>query len=100
MTEREETIRRLIAQGMNNADLAAQLGLSLKTVRNHVSNICSKLQVADQAQAIIRAREVGLGREEEGEVRRRADCRPVYCGLCLGIEDLNTVVSLEWCCSQ
>jgi len=38
----------------------ARLGLSLKTVRNHVSNIVSKLQVADRAQAILRARDAGL----------------------------------------
>jgi DNA-binding NarL/FixJ family response regulator len=50
----------LIAQGHKNNDIATQLVLSEKTVRNHVSNILSKLQVADRAQAIIRAREAGL----------------------------------------
>lgn len=53
----------LIAQGYGNADIAGMLYLSLKTVRNHVSNIFTKLQVADRAQAVIRAREAGLGRE-------------------------------------
>jgi DNA-binding NarL/FixJ family response regulator len=55
------TILNLIAQGHNNADIARQLVISVKTVRNHVSNIFSKLQVADRAQAIIRARDAGLG---------------------------------------
>ena len=47
-------------------EIAEQLSLSLKTVRNHVSNIFSKLQVADRAQAVIRAREAGLG-QADGE---------------------------------
>ena len=61
LTERESEILGLIAQGRTNEDIAGQLVLSLKTVRNHVSNIFSKLQVADRAQAIIRARDAGLG---------------------------------------
>jgi DNA-binding NarL/FixJ family response regulator len=60
LTERETEILRLIAQGRTNEDIAEQLVLSLNTVRNHVSNICGKLQVADRAQAVIRAREAGL----------------------------------------
>ena len=63
LTEREREILDLIAQGRNNAEIADRLVLSPKTVRNHVSNIFSKLQVADRAQAIVRAREAGLGRE-------------------------------------
>ena len=51
----------LIAQGHNNAEIAARLVLSQKTVRNHVSNIFAKLQVADRAEAIVRARNAGLG---------------------------------------
>ncbi len=51
----------MIAGGQSNEDIAERLGLSLKTVRNHVANICSKLQVADRTQAALRAREVGLG---------------------------------------
>jgi len=62
LTEREREILGLIAQGHTNADIARQLSLSVKTVHNYVSNIFSKLQVADRAQAIIRAREAGLGR--------------------------------------
>ena len=62
LTTREREILALIAEGRNNAAIAARLSLSLKTVQNHVSNILSKLQVADRAQAIVRAREAGLGR--------------------------------------
>ena len=61
LTEREREVLGLIAQGYNNAEIARQLFLSVKTVRNHVSNIFSKLQVADRAQVIIRARDAGLG---------------------------------------
>jgi DNA-binding NarL/FixJ family response regulator len=61
LTEREREILALIAQHQTNPEIAQQLGLSQKTVRNHVSNIFSKLQVVDRAEAIIRAREAGLG---------------------------------------
>ena len=61
LTEREQEVLALIAQGHSNGDIAQQLTLSIKTVRNHVSNIFAKLQVADRAQAIIRARDAGLG---------------------------------------
>ncbi len=61
LTEREREILSLIAAGDNNTAIAQRLYLSAKTVRNHVSNIFSKLQVADRAQAIVRARKAGLG---------------------------------------
>ena len=61
LTDREREILALIAAGQSNEAIAEQLFLSLKTVRNHVSNIFGKLQVADRAQAIVRAREAGLG---------------------------------------
>jgi DNA-binding NarL/FixJ family response regulator len=61
LTEREREILDLIAQGRNNAEIASRLVLSPHTVRNYVSSIFSKLQVADRAQAIVRAREEGLG---------------------------------------
>lgn len=64
LTEREREVLELIAQGRGNPQIAAHLFLSPKTVRNHVSNIFSKLQVADRAQAIVRAREAGFGREQ------------------------------------
>jgi len=61
LSDREREILDLIAQGHKNPDIAARLVLSPKTVRNHVTNILSKLQVADRSEAIIRAREAGLG---------------------------------------
>lgn len=60
LTEREREILALISVGHNNQAIAEQLVLSLKTVRNYVSSIFNKLQVADRAQAIVRAREAGL----------------------------------------
>src|SRR6266487_3882292 len=60
LTDREREILQLIARGSTNNDIARHLGLSVKTVNNYVSNIFSKLQVADRAQAIIRARDAGL----------------------------------------
>ncbi len=62
LTEREREVLHLIAQGLNNAVIAERLTLSPKTVGNHISNIFSKLQVADRAQAIVRARDAGLGK--------------------------------------
>jgi DNA-binding NarL/FixJ family response regulator len=67
LTERERQVLNLIAQGHANAAIATRMGISTKTVRNHVSNIFTKLQVTDRAQAIVRAREAGLGRREEGD---------------------------------
>jgi DNA-binding NarL/FixJ family response regulator len=61
LSEREREILDLIAQGQRNSDIAEKLFLSPKTVRNHVSNILSKLQAADRTEAILRAREAGLG---------------------------------------
>jgi DNA-binding NarL/FixJ family response regulator len=63
LTKREEEILSLVAQGKSNQEIARQLFVSIKTVRNHVSNILLKLQVADRTQAVIRARESGLGRD-------------------------------------
>jgi len=60
LTDREREILQLIARGQSNADIAREFSLSPKTVYNYVSNILNKLQVADRAQAIIRAREAGL----------------------------------------
>ena len=60
LTERERVVLARIADGLDNAAIARDLGLSVKTVRNHASNIFTKLQVAHRAQAIILAREAGL----------------------------------------
>jgi DNA-binding NarL/FixJ family response regulator len=65
LTEREHEILSLIAEGYTNTAIASRLYLSPKTVRNYVSNIFTKLQVADRSQAIVRAREAGLGREDK-----------------------------------
>jgi DNA-binding NarL/FixJ family response regulator len=62
LTAREREILGLIAQGLNNTVIADRLVISPKTVGNHISNIFSKLQVADRAEAIVRARDAGLGR--------------------------------------
>lgn len=64
LTQREHEVLRLIARGCDNPTVARRLGLSGKTVRNHVSNIFTKLQVVDRSAAIIRAREAGLGGAE------------------------------------
>jgi DNA-binding NarL/FixJ family response regulator len=61
LSERECEILALLARGLKNPEIAARPYLSPKTVRNNVSNILTKLQVADRAQAVIRAREAGLG---------------------------------------
>lgn len=61
LTERELEILDLIAAGRNNAQIASELYLAPKTVRNNVSNILAKLQATDRAEAIIRARDAGLG---------------------------------------
>lgn len=61
LSDRELEILDLIARGRSNTEITDQLVLSPKTVRNHVSNIFAKLQVRDRAEAIVRAREAGLG---------------------------------------
>jgi DNA-binding NarL/FixJ family response regulator len=63
LTGREREVLELIAQGRNNQAIASELVLSLKTVRNHVSNIFNKLQVTDRAGAIVKAREAGMGQK-------------------------------------
>ena len=66
LSEREREILELIARGMSNQQIVDRLVISPKTVRNHISNIFSKLQVRDRAEAVVRAREAGMG----GEGRR------------------------------
>jgi DNA-binding NarL/FixJ family response regulator len=61
LTEREREVLEQIAAGRGNAAIAHDLMLSLKTVRNHVSNIFGKLQVADRSAAIVKARDAGFG---------------------------------------
>jgi DNA-binding NarL/FixJ family response regulator len=62
LTEREREVLEMVAAGKGNATIAHQLMINLKTVRNHISNIFTKLQVSDRSAAIIKARDAGLGR--------------------------------------
>ncbi len=61
-TEREREVLELIARGLDNAEIASQLSVSAKTVRNHINSIFNKLGASNRAQAIVRAREAGMGR--------------------------------------
>jgi DNA-binding NarL/FixJ family response regulator len=63
LSEREREVLDLVARGRSNAQITTFLGLSPKTVRNHVSNIFSKLPARDRAEAIVMAREAGMGGE-------------------------------------
>ena len=63
LTEREREVLEMIAAGKGNATIAHELMISLKTVRNHVSNTFTKLQVSDRAAAIVKARQAGLPRQ-------------------------------------
>ena len=61
LTTREMELLELIAQGRDNGEIAERLRVQSKTVRNHITSIFSKLDVATRAQAIVLARESGLG---------------------------------------
>lgn len=63
LTKREREILDLIARGFDNGQIAKLLSISPKTVRNHVSNVYSKLQVKNRAQAIVKARQAGIGHD-------------------------------------
>lgn len=63
LTEREREVLELVARGMSNQQITDRLVVSPKTVRNHISNIFSKMHVRDRAEAIVRAREAGMGGE-------------------------------------
>ena len=62
LTQRETEVLDLLATGRRNHQIAQELGLSAKTVANHLSIIFAKLGVDDRTQAVIRARQAGLGR--------------------------------------
>ena len=62
LTPRERDLLELIARGLSNGEIAQRLALSEKTVRNHITSIFSKLQVANRSQAIVLAREMAFGR--------------------------------------
>lgn len=61
LTGREREVLEMIAAGKGNATIAYELAISLKTVRNHVSNVFIKIQVSDRSAAIVKARQAGLG---------------------------------------
>jgi DNA-binding NarL/FixJ family response regulator len=65
LTDREREVLEEIARGAGNAAIASRLGISVKTVRNHVSTVLGKLMVVDRAEAIVRAREAGFGVRHE-----------------------------------
>ncbi len=67
LTRRELEVLALLARGTGNQDIARKLWLSAKTVRNHVANIVAKLEVSDRFEAIVLARDAGLGRESQAE---------------------------------
>jgi DNA-binding NarL/FixJ family response regulator len=62
LTPRERAILEAIAAGLDNAEIASTLGLSEKTIRNHITRVFDKIQVQHRYQAIVRARDAGLGR--------------------------------------
>jgi DNA-binding NarL/FixJ family response regulator len=68
LSEREREVLQLIAAGASNKEIADRLVISGKTVSNHITNIFGKLQVADRAEAIARAREAGLGQPPPGRL--------------------------------
>jgi len=61
LTDRERAVLELVADGRGNAAIARELGLSIKTVRNYLSRIFTKLQLVDRTEAAVRARRAGLG---------------------------------------
>jgi pimeloyl-ACP methyl ester carboxylesterase/DNA-binding CsgD family transcriptional regulator len=61
LTNRERTVLECIADGLDNSEIASILGLSEKTVRNHITRVFDKIQVQHRYQAIVRARDAGLG---------------------------------------
>jgi DNA-binding NarL/FixJ family response regulator len=69
LTEREREILELIAAGRSNGEIAGRLAIAPKTVRNHVANVLNKLQVVSRSEAIVRAREAGLGSADEDRSR-------------------------------
>ena len=61
LTSRERSVLEGIAEGLDNSEIASALGLSEKTVRNHITRVFDKIQVQHRYQAIVRARDAGLG---------------------------------------
>jgi len=72
LTARERQILDLVAAGRNNTAIAAEIGVATKTVVNHVTAIFAKLRLASRAEAIVLAREAGLGRDAGRDTGRDA----------------------------
>ncbi|RSM59773.1 DNA-binding response regulator [Actinoplanes sp. ATCC 53533] len=70
LTDREREVLHLVAAGHNNRRIARGLTLSEKTVRNHISHVFAKLQVKDRAEAIVLARDAGLGQDRDAAPMR------------------------------
>jgi DNA-binding NarL/FixJ family response regulator len=70
LSVRESQVLELLAEGASNGQIAQALYLSPKTIRNHLSAICNKLQVVDRLQAALRAREAGLGAPRSLDAKR------------------------------
>jgi DNA-binding NarL/FixJ family response regulator len=61
LSEREREVLELMARGLSNGEIARKLFVAPKTIRNHASNVFTKLQVSDRSEAVLRARRAGLG---------------------------------------
>ena len=66
LTPRERAVLEAVASGLDNTEIAASLGLSAKTIRNHITRILAKIGVAHRYQAIVLARDAGLGATNRG----------------------------------
>ena len=85
LTGREREVLGLIAAGARNAEIARQMSIAPKTVANHISAIFTKLQVADRSEAIILARDAGLGRDTGRSPRPGHGPRPASATRAAGI---------------
>ncbi len=93
LTETERNVLKRMAQGLNNDAISRCLSLASKTVRNYVSNIYLKLQVADRSQAIIKAHEGGL----KWQCRIRIDGAARYVARMVGADASNSSLDLHGC---
>jgi DNA-binding NarL/FixJ family response regulator len=76
LTPRERAVLDGIAEGLNNSEIAASLGLSEKTVRNHITRVFDKIGVQHRYQAIVLAREAGLGANRRAALTLTRDIGP------------------------
>jgi DNA-binding NarL/FixJ family response regulator len=76
LTGREREVLDLVAAGVRNAEIARRMSIAPKTVANHISAIFAKLQVTDRGEAIILARDAGLGRDSRDSAASQPGDRP------------------------